>query len=132
MSKLRSISKARQSGDILLGALIGMLLLAIIGLGIVYIISRVSISQKDMNVHNLVVGHLRAELQAGNVTQNPLSPLVIGDDTFTLKQHPSAAPYEIEIDIADKTVNVSMHSLSATKKGDSNYIICVGPIPCNN
>lgn len=124
MSKSPLIKSARQRGDVLLGALIGMLLLAITGLGIVYAVSRVSVSQKDMNVHNLVVNHLRAELQEGSVIH---SDLVIGGDTFKIKKYSK----EVTLDISGKEIKITMDALSATKEKDSHYKICVGPIPCN-
>ncbi len=126
MSKSRLTNKAKQRGDIMLDALIGMLLLTIIGLGIVYVTSRVSVSQKDMNVHNLVVSNLRADLQTGNSTNAP--PLVVGDDSFTIKRHND----DITVRIGDKDVNITMHALSATKKSDGTYKVCVGAISCND
>ena len=127
MRQSRLIKKNKQRGDILIEALIGMLLLAIIGLGLVYIISRVSVSQKDMNVHNLVVSKLRAELQAGNTTYN--QPIVIGGDSFNIKLHPEKVTVEI---CPEKIpVDVTMHAFSATKQSDPNYKICVGPASCD-
>lgn len=59
----RSSTDSRQRGDILLESLIGMLLMSIIGLGLVYLSSRVAVSQKDMNLHSLAVAQLRDLLQ---------------------------------------------------------------------
>lgn len=119
--------KTKQRGDIMLETLISMLLLTIIGLGLIYTISRVSVSQKDMNVHNLVVSKLRAELQAGNTTYN--QPIVIGVDTFIIKPHDD----EVSVEIGPEKipVDVTMHSFSATKQSDPNYKICVGPASCD-
>ncbi|UVE17291.1 hypothetical protein NVV93_17180 [Pseudomonas sp. LS44] len=44
-------------------ALIGMLLMAIVGLGLVYTSSRVAVSQKDMNLQNLAISQMRDLLQ---------------------------------------------------------------------
>ncbi|AYC31434.1 hypothetical protein D3880_03080 [Pseudomonas cavernae] len=44
-------------------ALIGMLLVAVIGLGLVYTSSRVAVSHKDMNLQSLAVAQLRDLLQ---------------------------------------------------------------------
>ncbi|CAD5108229.1 hypothetical protein [Zestomonas carbonaria] len=62
MSRSRSTSR-RQRGDALLEALIGILLMSIVGLGLVYTTSRVAVSQKDMNLQNLAVSQLRDLLQ---------------------------------------------------------------------
>ncbi|MCY1267956.1 hypothetical protein D9M68_216880 [compost metagenome] len=59
----RSPSTSRQRGDVLIEALIGMLLMAIVGLGLVYTTSRVAVSQKDMNLQSLAVSQLRDLLQ---------------------------------------------------------------------
>ncbi|TBU95898.1 type IV pilus modification PilV family protein [Phytopseudomonas dryadis] len=53
----------RQRGDILLESLIGMLLMAIVGLGLVYAASRVAVSQKDMNQQSIIVSQMRELLQ---------------------------------------------------------------------
>lgn len=58
-----SRSPRQQRGDILLEALIGTLLMGIVGLGLVYSASRVAISQKDMNQQNIVVSQMRSLLQ---------------------------------------------------------------------
>jgi hypothetical protein len=58
-----STERCRQRGDILLEALIGILLMAIIGLGLVYVTSRVAVSQKDMNLQSLAIAQLRDLLQ---------------------------------------------------------------------
>lgn len=132
MSKSHFTNRTQQRGDALIEALIGMLLLAIIGLGLAYSTSRVSVSQKDMNVHNLVVSKLRAQLISGDFTVNNL---VIGEETFTIHKHSNDVindKISIVSDGIEVKVGVPMYSLSATKKNDSSYKICVGPIPCNN
>ncbi|WP_314409512.1 hypothetical protein [Pseudomonas kuykendallii] len=63
MSLWSSTDRRRQRGDILLEALIGILLMAIIGLGLVYVTSRVAVSQKDMNLQSLAIAQLRDLLQ---------------------------------------------------------------------
>ncbi len=62
MSRL-SNTPLKQRGDILLESLIGIVLMAIVGLGLVYSASRVAVSQKDMNQQNIVVSQMRALLQ---------------------------------------------------------------------
>lgn len=117
------IKKAKQRGDVLLQALVGMLLLTTLGLSIVYTISRVSVSQRDMNIHNLVVSQLRTELRAGNVKHDDL---VIGRESFTIKNHNK----NIEVTINGKKVDVAMHALSVDHPSLGGQI-CVGPIQCD-
>lgn len=52
----------RQRGDFLLESLIGMVLMAIIGMGVVFVTSKVTTSQKDMRMQEIVVNKLRTML----------------------------------------------------------------------
>lgn len=54
--------KRKQRGDLLLESLIGMVLMAIIGMGVVFVTSKVSTSQQDMRIHEIIVNKLRADL----------------------------------------------------------------------
>lgn len=54
-----------QRGDFLLEALIGMVLMAIISMGVVYVTSKASVSQRDMQVQEIAIKQLRTRLQAG-------------------------------------------------------------------
>ncbi|TBV09060.1 hypothetical protein DNK34_03795 [Pseudomonas dryadis] len=103
-----------------------MLLMSIIGLGLVYTTSRVSISQKDMNLHNLVVSKLREELQAGNCNSGSFQAIQ-GGETFTINSHPR----NVSLAIGSGSVEQSMCALSV----DSTSLggrICVGAVPCDN
>lgn len=53
------LDKRRQHGEALLEALIGMLLMMIIGLGLSHATARATVSQRDMNLQNIVVGQMR-------------------------------------------------------------------------
>lgn len=63
-----TVKKRRQSvfklqrGDFLLESLIGMVLMAIIGMGVVFVTSRVATSQKDMRLQEIAINQLRAAL----------------------------------------------------------------------
>jgi Tfp pilus assembly protein PilV len=57
----------RQRGDALLEGLIAILLMAIIGLGMTYVLARAANSQKNLNVQNLTVGQIQATLQNAGV-----------------------------------------------------------------
>jgi|GEM_PF-512290 len=51
-----------QRGDFLIESLIGMVLMAIIGMGVVFVTSKMSIVQKDMRVQEIAVNQMRALL----------------------------------------------------------------------
>lgn len=59
MSRSFDASRSRQRGDILIESLIGVLLMAIIGLGISYASSRASNSQQNMRLQNIAVSQMR-------------------------------------------------------------------------
>lgn len=63
MSSLSSLNARHQRGDVLIESLIGVLLMAIIGLGVIYAVSRVMVTQRDMNLQNIAVGQMRTLLQ---------------------------------------------------------------------
>jgi hypothetical protein len=61
----------KQRGDLLIESLIGTVLMAIIGMGVVLVTSKMSISQRDMRIQEIVVNQLRAYLiNNGNGTIN--------------------------------------------------------------
>lgn len=49
----------RHRGDILIESVIGLLLMAIVGLGITYVSSRAVVSQRDMTLQNIAVNQMR-------------------------------------------------------------------------
>ena len=51
-----------QRGDFLLESLIGMVLMAIIGMGVVFVTSKVSTTQRDMQIQEIAINQMRAEL----------------------------------------------------------------------
>lgn len=57
--------RSDQRGDFLLEALIGMVLMAIVSMGVVYVTSRASVSQRDMQVQDMAINQLRSRLQRG-------------------------------------------------------------------
>lgn len=59
MSKSFEAGPRFQRGDILLESLIGIVLMAIIGLGMTYASSRAAVSQRDMKVQNIAVSQMR-------------------------------------------------------------------------
>ncbi|WP_017902346.1 hypothetical protein [Pseudomonas asplenii] len=77
--KLRS----RQRGDVLLESLIGVLLMATIGLGITYASSRAAISQRDMKLQNIVVNQMRSLLEQNGALLCSKSSITISIPTQT-------------------------------------------------
>lgn len=59
--------RSPQRGDILIESLIGMLLMAIVGMGVVLVTSKVSISQRDMRMQEIAVNYMRAALLQNGV-----------------------------------------------------------------
>ena len=57
-----------QSGDALLEALIGMLLLAILGLGLSYSAARMLATQRYAATHGIMVAQMRNALETGGLT----------------------------------------------------------------
>lgn len=64
----RCAPRRQVRGDALLEALIGAVLMAIIGLGLVYATSRAAVSQRHTNVQNLAVNRLRTLLQDDGIS----------------------------------------------------------------
>lgn len=54
--------KPHQRGDFLIESLIGLVLMAIIGMGVVFVTSKMSVSQKDMRLQEIAVNQMRALL----------------------------------------------------------------------
>lgn len=54
--------RIEQRGDLLIESLIGMVLMAIIGMGVVMVTSKMSVSQKDMRMQEIAVNQMRALL----------------------------------------------------------------------
>jgi type II secretory pathway pseudopilin PulG len=61
-TRLHSPPHRKQRGDLLIESLIGLVLMAIIGMGVVFVTSKMSISHKDMRLQEIVVNQLRAQL----------------------------------------------------------------------
>lgn len=59
----------RQRGDFLLESLIGMALMAIIGMGVMFVTSKASTSQRDSQMQDIAVNQMRAAL-VNNGTNN--------------------------------------------------------------
>lgn len=58
-----AFSASRSRGDMLTEAIISMLLIGLAGMGITYVISDVSVSQREFKVQQQVVNELRSKVQ---------------------------------------------------------------------
>jgi type II secretory pathway pseudopilin PulG len=57
-------SKRTQAGDFLIEAMMGVLLMGIVGAGVSFVTSRVSVSQHNMVMQEFVIGQLRSLIMA--------------------------------------------------------------------
>lgn len=76
----RAYSLYRQRGMGLVEALITLLLTAIIGMGMVYLMGRSAVAQKDMNVLGITVGEMRNQIMSGQCNDSSVynSSLAVG------------------------------------------------------
>ena len=73
MTRLKFIKTplpTRISGDFLIEAMIGVLLMGIVGAGVTFVTSRVSVSQHDMAMQEIAIGKLRGMLLANGAGAN--------------------------------------------------------------
>jgi Tfp pilus assembly protein PilV len=64
-------SKSRQRGDTLIEALVGVLLMSIVGIGMIHIATRVQQTQTDMHIQNYIVVQMRNLLHVYGTTLCP-------------------------------------------------------------
>lgn len=62
MNQCKFFKFTAQQGDILIESMIGMVLMAIISVGMIHVSSKAAVAQKDMRVQEIVVNQLRAAL----------------------------------------------------------------------
>lgn len=82
MSNFCKPLRATQRGDVLLESLVGILLVGILGAGIAHVASRISVSQHDAKLENLVAERLRDRLQRDGLTlcDAPALPIDLAQD----------------------------------------------------
>jgi len=83
----------KQRGDLLIESLIGMVLMAIIGMGVVFVTSKMSVSQKDMRLQEIVVNQLRAQLMNNG---NGVINLCVTEPQINL---PGIAPSDVDVEV---------------------------------
>lgn len=87
----------KQRGDFLIESLIGLLLMAIIGMGVVFVTSRMSVSQKDMRMQEIAVNQMRAwllkhgtgDINICDTTPEVILPGVADIETEVIGCHPT-------------------------------------------
>lgn len=116
----------RQRGDILLESLIGIVLMAIVGLGLVHSAAKVAVSQKDMNEQNILVSQMRALLQergqrlcSGSVPSIRVPP----DKTVALVASCSNAPAMVTIGGDAIEVGSQIRWVSLSTTGDDPVVV---------
>lgn len=67
---IKAVLPARIGGDFLIEAMIGVLLMGIVGAGVTFVTSRVSVSQQNMAMQEIVIGELRGMLLANGAGEN--------------------------------------------------------------
>ncbi|WP_374417109.1 type IV pilus modification PilV family protein [Ectopseudomonas oleovorans] len=84
---MSAFSKRSQRGDTLIEALIGMLLMVIVGLGMSHAAARATVSQRDMNVQQLIVSQMRNLIASRGVDlcTGSLSPITVSGQEITLE-----------------------------------------------
>lgn len=92
--------RSKQRGDFLIESLIGLLLMAIIGMGVVFVTSRMSVSQKDMRLQEIAVNQMRTYLLNNRVGglidlcgDNPPSVVLPGVDPADIEMEVIGCDY---------------------------------------
>lgn len=102
-SKGVTSSPGRQRGDFLIESMIGLVLAAIIGLGVIQVTSRVSVSQHDMRMQEIAINQMRAAL-----IRNGMGALDICKDDFTIIL-PNDEEVEITLHGCDEFATAQIH-----------------------
>jgi len=98
----KAISIKNQNGIALWEALVSVVLMAIVGVGLVYALTRTAVAQKNMNAQNLLVSKVRSSILQGETGLSSLCP-DSGTNTNTLS-----------IGVANTTVNKSCQMTNVT------------------
>ena len=88
-----------QRGDLLIESLIGMVLMAIIGMGVVYVTGKMSTAQRDMHLQGIAITQLRALLAS-----NGTGTINLCDAT---KEKIKLAGVEVDADVQNCNANTT-------------------------
>ena len=111
MKQLTSI-KDSQAGIGLLEAIISVALSAIVILGAVYSTSKIMVSQRENNLHYIVVNELSRQMQAATVTEK--EKWCDGSVTPTITLPNATVPTNITVSCPDVSVEVKDSSSTGT------------------
>lgn len=97
------INAESQKGDFLLESLVGMVLMAIIGLGVVSVTAGVSHTQSDMNVQAIVINQMRLALvqnkfESVDICATPPTITLPNEETVTVTMQGCSAGAGVTID----------------------------------
>ncbi len=96
----------KQRGDFLIESLVGMVLMAIIGVGVVSVTGKVSIAHQDMNIQTIAINQMRSRLSSNGFA---------GADICTASQ-------DFELPTGD-TVVVELQGCNAGVRATMNVVI---------
>jgi len=117
----------KQAGFTFLEILISMMLMVIIGLGTAYILARINVSQRDMNIHLLTVSQMRSILQ-GNSSCSSGSLISINGATVATPCTFNSVTYNVSA--FDNTGNINS-GLAAANVAVNSPQITVSPTDSN-
>jgi Tfp pilus assembly protein PilV len=103
----------KQNGIALWEALISVILMAILGMGLVYALTRTAVAQKNMNAQNLLVSKVRSTIQQSNSGLSSLCPSS-GTNSNTVS---------VGINNATVTKSCQMTTVSVTAAGITHTVI---------
>ncbi|NKF21177.1 type IV pilus modification PilV family protein [Solimonas marina] len=99
-------TRRRQRGDMLLEALIGTLLIGIVGLGMSYTASRVMVGQRYQNAQGIAISQMRALMQRYGTT-------LCTDDSLAVITMPPDRQLGVDVQ-CDALLSVKINSIDLT------------------
>lgn len=114
----------RQRGDALFEALIGLVLMAIVGLGLAYTSSRAINAQRYLNTQNLAITEVRSQLQLQtDLCDGTPDPIAISLANENFDFTPTCTAETIRISVADDVApeaNLSVETLSSVSTSETD------------
>lgn len=115
--KQLTLAKANQEGVGLLEALVAVALSAIVILGAVYSTSKIMVSQRENNLHYIVVNELSRQMQAATMAQKESWCNGASKPNITLPN--ATSPTDITVSCPDVSITVEDGNRTGTSLGTS-------------